>query len=77
MENLVEAVHLSSESPLVEDDFNDIADTSEFHLNEKSHTSVESSDVSSLQEKVANFIQNGELNMIEGKAQILNRYTFI
>lgn len=65
VENLVEAVHFSSKSPFAEDDFNDIAVASEFHLDEKSRTSVESSTESSLQEKVANFIQNGELNMIE------------
>lgn len=77
MENLVEAVHLSSKSPIAEDDINDKAVASEFHLNEKSHTSVESSNESSLQEKVANFFQNGELNMVEGKAQSFYRYTFI
>ncbi|XP_074372290.1 uncharacterized protein LOC141713004 isoform X4 [Apium graveolens] len=65
VENLVESVHLSSKSPISENDFNAIAVASDFHLNEKSHTSVESSNESSLQEKVANFIQNGELNIIE------------
>ncbi|KAK1361202.1 5'-AMP-activated protein kinase-related [Heracleum sosnowskyi] len=65
VENLAEAVHLSSKSPIEEDDFNDIAVASEFHLDENIRTLVESSNESALQEKVANFIQNGELNMIE------------
>lgn len=68
VEDLVEAVHFSSKSPVAEDDFNDLTVGSKFHLDGKSRTSVESSNESSLQEKVANFFQNGELNMIEDSA---------
>lgn len=76
MEDLVEAVHLSSEFPVAEDDSDGITVASEFHLDGRSRTSVDSSNESSLQEKVANFIQNGELNMIKGKSHSLNRYTY-
>lgn len=72
MDDSVEAVHLSSKFPITEDGSDGITYASEFHMDRKGCTSVESSNESSLQEQVANFIQNGELNMIEGKSQSYN-----
>lgn len=65
VKDLAGIVHLSSQAPILEDDSSNIDIGSEFNLDGNNCISAESSTESFLQEKVAKFIQKGELNMIE------------